>query len=102
VVEIGALRLHVLDTPGHWRGDISLHEPEARAVFTGDSLHRGEIGRRNAGCDEDRLRASIETRLMVLPDDTVVYSGHGPATTIGEEREHNRGLRGLPPEPRKT
>lgn len=89
----GALRFDVLDTPGHWRGDISLYEPTASALFTGDALFRRDIGRFNPGCDLPLLLASIQSRLLVLPGDTRVYPGHGPATTIEYEREHNRGLR---------
>jgi glyoxylase-like metal-dependent hydrolase (beta-lactamase superfamily II) len=96
LVDIGGLRFYVLDTPGHWTGDICLYEPSAKAVFTGDSLHRGEIGRYNKGCNEAELVRSIQTKLMTLPDATLVYSGHGPVTTIGEERRDNRGLKGLP------
>jgi glyoxylase-like metal-dependent hydrolase (beta-lactamase superfamily II) len=96
LVEVGDLSLLVLNTPGHWRGDISLYAPSAGIVFTGDCLHKGEIGRYNQGCDEAELLQSIETKLMTLPDETLVYSGHGPVTTVGEERRTNRGLLRLP------
>lgn len=89
----GALRFEVLDTPGHWRGDISLYEPTASALFTGDAIFRRDIGRFNPGCDLPVLLASIRTRVLTLPDDTTLYPGHGPATTVGYERLHNRGLR---------
>jgi len=95
-VEVGGLRFQVLYTPGHWHGDICLYEPTAKTVFTGDTLHRGEIGRYNMGCDEAALVTSIRTKLMTLADETLVYSGHGAVTTIGEERINNRGLKGLP------
>lgn len=88
----GGLRFDVLDTPGHWQGDISLYEPTAGVLFTGDALFRREIGRFNPGCDVPLLLDSIRTRLLVLPDDTLVYPGHGPRTTVGFERRHNRGL----------
>lgn len=90
---VGGLRFRVLDTPGHWRGDISLYAPEGAAVFVGDAIFRREIGRFNTGCDIPLLLESIATRLLTLPDDTTIYPGHGPATTVGYERIHNRGLR---------
>lgn len=92
IVAVGALRLAVLDTPGHWRGDISLYEPTERAVFCGDTLGRGFINNINRGCDVPLLLQSIRTRLLTLPDDTTVYPGHGPPTTIGHERRHNPAL----------
>lgn len=92
VVAAGSLRFTVLDTPGHWRGDISLYAPAERAVFTGDALFRRAIGRFNPGCDIPTLLHSVRTRLLTLPDETVVYPGHGRATTIGDERRHNRSL----------
>ena len=101
-VEVGALVFQVIDTPGHSPGDISLYEPSLKAVFVGDTLHRGEIGRYNKGCDENLLRRSIQARLMVLPDETTVYSGHGRKTTIGRERHDNRGLEGLPKYPPRS
>ncbi|HET8629484.1 MAG TPA: MBL fold metallo-hydrolase, partial [Thermomicrobiales bacterium] len=93
VVAAGSLRFTVLDTPGHWRGDISLYAPAERAVFTGDALFRRAIGRFNPGCDIPTLLHSVRTRLLTLPDETVVYPAHGRATTIGDERRHNRSLR---------
>lgn len=96
VVAIGSLRFTVLDTPGHWRGDSSLYEPAGRAVFSGDALFRRVIGRFNPGCDIPTLLHSVRTRLLTLPDETVVYPGHGRATTIGDERRHNRSLRDHP------
>lgn len=92
-VTAGALRFDVLDTPGHWHGDISLYEPTAGALFTGDAIFRREIGRFNTGCDLPLLLASIRARVLTLPDGTVLYPGHGPATTVGHERLHNQGLR---------
>ena len=95
-IEIGGLRFQTLYTPGHWQGDICLHEPIAKVVFTGDCLHHGKIGRYNEGCNEEELLRSIKAKLLPLPDETVVYSGHGAVTTIGEERVNNRDLLGLP------
>lgn len=95
-VKVGALRFEVLLVPGHSPGDIALYERDAQVVFTGDTLHWGEIGRYNQGCDEALLVDSIDSKLMTLPDEVAVYAGHGPRTTIGRERAENRGLKGLP------
>ncbi len=92
-VSVGALAFSVLDTPGHWRGDISLYEPTHRAVFSGDTIGRGFIFNTNPGCDIALLLHSIQTQLLTLPDDTTIYPGHGPATTVGHERRHNRAAR---------
>jgi glyoxylase-like metal-dependent hydrolase (beta-lactamase superfamily II) len=80
----------VLTTPGHTPGGLSFHFPEYLAVFAGDSLFYRSIGRTDfAGGDFTTLAASIRTRLFTLPDETVVYPGHGPHTTIGEEKRLN-------------
>jgi glyoxylase-like metal-dependent hydrolase (beta-lactamase superfamily II) len=97
VVTVGAAELEVLDTPGHTPGGISLlarQGPDGRpAVFTGDALFAGSIGRTDfPGADHDTLLESIRTKLLVLPPDTVVYPGHGPETTIGEEVAGNPWL----------
>ncbi len=90
VLELGTLRLHVLHTPGHTPGHVTFHEPAHQIVFDGDVLFAGGIGRTDLpGGDLEQLMTSIQTRLMTLPDETVVYSGHGPATTIGRERRYN-------------
>jgi len=88
VLSAGEVSLKVLHTPGHTPGGISLLENGL--VFTGDALFAGSIGRTDfPGGDLLTLIRSIRTQLMVLPDDTKVFSGHGPATTIGEERREN-------------
>lgn len=88
VVEIGDLRFNVLHTPGHSPGGISLLMPGI--VFCGDTLFNFSIGRTDLiGGDYATLMNSIFTKLMVLPDETVVLSGHGPKSTIGFERRHN-------------
>ncbi|MCP4632716.1 MAG: MBL fold metallo-hydrolase [candidate division Zixibacteria bacterium] len=87
-VEIGELKLKVLHTPGHSRGGISLYAEGA--VFTGDALFLGSVGRTDLpGGDFDILMNSINEKLFSLPDDTVVYSGHGPDSTIGQEKQFN-------------
>jgi len=84
----GSLEFHVLHTPGHSPGGISLKIDGY--VFTGDALFAGSIGRTDfANSDPRRLVDGIRSRLLELPDDTIVHSGHGPATTIGRERKTN-------------
>jgi glyoxylase-like metal-dependent hydrolase (beta-lactamase superfamily II) len=84
----GEVSLTVLHTPGHTPGGISLLDEGV--VFTGDSLFAGSIGRTDfPGGDLKTLLRSIKTNLMTLPDDTRVFSGHGPASTIGDEKREN-------------
>lgn len=88
VITAGEVSLKILHTPGHSPGGISLLEQGM--VFTGDALFAGSIGRSDfPGGDLMTLLGSIKTHLMTLPDDTKVFSGHGHASTIGEEREDN-------------
>ena len=88
VITAGEISLRVLPTPGHSPGGICLLEEGM--VFTGDALFAGSIGRTDLpGGDLMTLLDSIRTNLMNLPDDTSVFSGHGPASTIGDERREN-------------
>jgi glyoxylase-like metal-dependent hydrolase (beta-lactamase superfamily II) len=90
VVSFGNTTLKALLTPGHSPGSLSFYCERANCVFTGDALFRYDIGRTDLwGGDEDTLITAIQTRLLTLPDNTVVYSGHGPSSTIGEEKQHN-------------
>jgi len=85
---------HVLDTPGHTPGSLSLYAPAIETLVAGDTLFRDSIGRTDLpGGDTDSILASIHTKLLKLPDETQVICGHGPATTIGRERERNPFLR---------
>jgi glyoxylase-like metal-dependent hydrolase (beta-lactamase superfamily II) len=87
---VGALALRVLYTPGHAPGHVCFHLAADRAIFDGDVLFQGSIGRTDLpGGDFDTLMASIRDHLLTLPDETVVLSGHGPATTIGQEKTSN-------------
>jgi glyoxylase-like metal-dependent hydrolase (beta-lactamase superfamily II) len=84
----GSLSFDVLHTPGHSPGGVSLKIGDF--VFTGDALFAGSIGRSDFdNSNGDALLEGIHTKLLALPAETVVYSGHGPATTIGEERRSN-------------
>ena len=92
IITVGHHQLQVLHTPGHSPGGvIFLHD---RIVFGGDNLFLGSIGRTDfrQGSFED-LSKSIKTQLYTLPDDTIVYTGHGPHTTIGHEKQYNPFVR---------
>ncbi|MCF8027794.1 MAG: MBL fold metallo-hydrolase [Desulfobacteraceae bacterium] len=91
-ISFGEISLRVLDTPGHSPGGISLHTDNM--VFVGDTLFAGSIGRTDLpGGDFQTLISSIKTKLFPLGDDTKVYTGHGPATSIGQEKRANPFLR---------
>lgn len=90
IIEVGELMLEVLYTPGHAPGHVCFYISEYHIVFDGDVLFQGNIGRFDLpGGDFKRLMNSINERLMTLPDETKVFPGHGPATTIGNERSTN-------------
>ena len=90
MVTFGSQHLKVLHTPGHANGSICLYSEEAKLLIAGDVLFQGSIGRTDLPTGNyELLINSIENQLMVLPDDVKVYPGHGPATTIGFERENN-------------
>ena len=92
-IDVGALRLEVLHTPGHTPGGICLllrRIGAADIVFTGDTLFAGGVGRTDfPGGSMEELMDSIRSKLLLLPDDTIVYPGHGPASTIGREKQTN-------------
>ncbi len=80
----------VLHTPGHTQGSVCLHFAPLNLLVAGDTLFAGSIGRTDfPGGDSDQMMASLHTRLLALPDETRVLPGHGPGTTIGEERASN-------------
>lgn len=80
----------LLPTPGHTPGGCCYYFPQRQTVFTGDTLFAGNVGRTDLpGGDEQTLLKSINDQLMLLPEETIVYSGHGPATTIGREKRTN-------------
>lgn len=93
VVEVGSDRFTVLHTPGHSPGSISLYNAREKVLFSGDALFQMGIGRTDfPGGSMPVLLQSIRDKLFTLPDDTIVYSGHGPSTTIGYERANNPWL----------
>jgi len=88
VIQVGTLKLVVLHTPGHTKDGISLLGD--KVVFTGDALFAGSVGRTDfVGGSYEELMRSIKTKLLCLPDSFKVYSGHGPPTTIGDEKRYN-------------
>ncbi len=90
ILTLGDLHFSIIDVPGHSPGHIAVYHPESRSLFCGDVLFRGSIGRTDfRDGDYDMLMDSIMTKLMVLPDDTTVYPGHGASTTIGLEKRTN-------------
>lgn len=90
----GNTSLQVLFTPGHAPGHVVFYNEAEKAVIGGDVLFQRSIGRTDLpGGDFDTLIHSIKTRLFTLPDDITVYPGHGPATTIGAEKQFNPFLR---------
>jgi len=90
IIEAGRMRFEVLFVPGHTVGHVAFYEPRAKAVFSGDVLFNEGIGRTDfPGGDYSTLMRSIHEVLFALPDETAVYPGHGPATTIGAERAGN-------------
>ena len=93
---VGELEFEVRHCPGHTPGHVVLYEPNERKVFVGDVLFAGSIGRTDLpGGSTEQLLASIKNKLLTLGDDVTVYSGHGPLTTIGEERLTNPFLTGV-------
>jgi glyoxylase-like metal-dependent hydrolase (beta-lactamase superfamily II) len=95
-VRAGAIDLEVLHTPGHTPGSLCFHLAGGALLFSGDTLFAGSVGRTDLwGGDYDQEIASIRSRLLALPDGTRVIAGHGPLTTIGNERQRNPFLVGL-------
>ena len=87
---VGGLSATALHTPGHTEGSSCLYFPAEKKLIAGDTLFAGSIGRTDLpGGSMEKIIASLHGQLMALPDDVVVTPGHGPATTIGEERETN-------------
>lgn len=89
IIEVGGTALQVLHTPGHAPGAVCFHAPELDAIFTGDTLFHGGPGATGRShSDFGTIVTSIADRLLTLPGNTVVHTGHGDNTTIGEEAPH--------------
>ena len=90
VISAGNIHLKVIHVPGHTQGGVAFYEESQGWLFSGDTLFAGAIGRTDLpGGNFDQEIVSIKNRLMVLPDTTQVFPGHGPASTIGEEKLTN-------------
>jgi hydroxyacylglutathione hydrolase len=90
VLKIGEISSNVIHTPGHTEGSICLYFPTEKKLMAGDTLFAGSIGRTDLpGGSMDKIMRSLHTQVLALPDETEVIPGHGPVTTIGEERETN-------------
>lgn len=93
-VAAGSLHAQVIHTPGHTEGSICLLFAPENTLIAGDTLFAGSIGRTDLpGGNYKKIMDSLHGKLMSLPDPTIVVPGHGPLTTIGDEREHNPFLK---------
>lgn len=89
-IMVGNIEITVIATPGHSPGCVCYYIPAENKIFVGDTLFAGSIGRTDLpGGSYDQIMKSIAQKLMVLPDETEVFSGHGPVTTIEEEKNSN-------------
>lgn len=94
VVKFGNTTLTIFHVPGHSPGSLCYYEENSEVLFTGDALFKHSIGRTDLAQGNYRdLITNLETKILQLPDDVIVYPGHGPATTIGEEKRSNPYLR---------
>ena len=92
-VKAGGHEANILHTPGHTEGSICLYFPAEKTLIAGDTLFAGSIGRTDLpGGSMQKIMRSLHSTVLALPDDTRVVPGHGPLTTIGEERESNPWL----------
>jgi hydroxyacylglutathione hydrolase len=90
IIAVAGISGNILHTPGHTQGSVCLHLPTESLLLAGDTLFAGSVGRTDLpGGDGPMLIRSIHEKLLPLPDETVVIPGHGPRTTIGDEREMN-------------
>lgn len=90
MVEEAGIKLAVLHTPGHTQGGVSLYSKDEQIIFVGDTLFADSIGRADfPGGNMEQLITSIREKLLGLPEETAVYPGHGPITTIRQEKAYN-------------
>lgn len=90
IIYLGKEELKVIDVSGHSPGGIALYSPENNFIIVGDALFKGSIGRTDLpGANHSNLLSNIRKNLFSLPDETIVLSGHGESTTIGEEKNSN-------------
>ena len=96
ILKAAGAEFHVLDTPGHTQGSISIWIPSEKKLVAGDTLFRDSIGRTDLpGGDGQQILRSIHDKYFALPDETVVVPGHGPVTTLGREKQFNYFLQGM-------
>ena len=89
-LKLGNIMIKVLHTPGHTPGHVTFHLPTSNAAFCGDLIFRHGVGRTDlAYSNQDDLFLSIKEKIFTLPDNTLLYPGHGPSTSVGEEKENN-------------
>ncbi len=94
ILKLGTLELKIIYTPGHSPGGICVYVQSENIVFSGDTLFNGSVGRTDFdGGSMEELLKSIKEKLYTLPDDTVVYTGHGEETSIGNEKRQNMFVR---------
>ncbi len=94
IIEVGNSKLKVIETPGHTPGGVCFFDEKNKILIAGDTLFRGSVGRTDLpGGNANELMDSLK-KLMELPEDTVVYCGHGPKTTIGDEKKTNPYITG--------
>ena len=94
ILRVGGIEAHVLHTPGHTPGSISLYLPAEHKVIAGDTLFQGSIGRTDLpGGDSDMIARSIRGKLYTLPEETIVFPGHGQSTDIATEKRSNPFVR---------
>jgi glyoxylase-like metal-dependent hydrolase (beta-lactamase superfamily II) len=89
-IQFGGLSARAIHTPGHTEGSTCIYFPAEKKLIAGDMLFAGSIGRTDLpGGDSRKIIASLHDRVLTLPEDTIVIPGHGPATSIGKEKETN-------------
>jgi len=95
ILEVAGIKFEVRHVPGHAPGNVLFYSAEMKAAFVGDVIFAGSVGRADLpGGDWDVLENSIRTQVYTLPDDTVIFPGHGPKTTVAKERASNGFVRG--------
>lgn len=95
-LQLNTRDLHIIHTPGHTQGSLCLYVPAEHKLLAGDTLFKGSVGRTDLpGGNTKQLLSSIKTKLLVLPEDTLVTPGHGESTSIGEEKDRNPFLQNL-------
>ena len=93
-LKIDECRFQILHTPGHTQGHVTIYNAEESAAFCGDLIFQNSIGRTDfQGGDAEQIISSIRNKILTLPDDTRLLSGHGPETTVGQERINNPFLK---------